>query len=57
MGTLGAKRLKKNLCGTSFKWCPVHVPYLPYPRYATVSEFVLQEIIFYNIPIILMTMF
>ena len=31
MGTLGPKRLKKNS-----QWHPRHVPYLPYPRYATV---------------------
>ena len=36
MGTLGAKRLIKNpLSGAPFKWRPGHVPYLPYPRYAT----------------------
>ena len=31
MGTLGAKTSQWH----SFKWCPGHVPYLPYPRYAT----------------------
>ena len=31
MGTLGAKT---SQCAP-FKWHPGHVPYLPYPRYAT----------------------
>jgi len=31
MGTLGAKTSQWR----PFKWRPEHVPYLPYPRYAT----------------------
>jgi hypothetical protein len=36
MGTLGAK---------TSQWHPVHVPYLPYPRYATGSAFLCTKII------------
>ena len=28
-----------TLCAKTFKWRPGHVPYLPYPRYATGCEF------------------
>ena len=34
MGTLGDKTSQWRL----FKWLPGHVPYLPYPRYATDSS-------------------
>jgi hypothetical protein len=36
MGTLGAK---------TSQWHPGHVPYLPYPRYATGSAFLYTKII------------
>jgi hypothetical protein len=36
MGTLVAKL--RSLSGVPFKWCPGHVPYLPYPIYATVHS-------------------
>jgi hypothetical protein len=30
----------KPLSGAPFKWHPGHVPYLPYPRYATAFQMV-----------------
>ena len=33
--------MKSALSGAPFKWCPGHVPYLPYRKYATVSMLII----------------
>ena len=41
MGTLVANL--RPLSGVPFKWCPGHVPYLPYPIYATVHSKLIRK--------------
>jgi hypothetical protein len=41
MGTLVANL--RPLSDVPFKWCPGHVPYLPYPIYATVHSNLIRK--------------